>query len=179
MNTVTNDHGTYWIDSVRIKYGSNFRNFSGVRTDYNNEGNRHVYLFLSDEQAEYLSNEGFNVKVYIPKDKDTKEPLPNHDPEPYLDAKVNFDSFRPLNLHMVSPKNDVLVTKDNAGELDQASIAYADVGIRGSHWEKNGRSGISAYINQGNFFIEESRLDMSREAYQRNLGYGQDEESPF
>ena len=108
------------------------RNFSGRREEYNEKGERYFKVVIPDAQlAQDLAEEGWNIKVWVPKDPDA---TPVH----HLQVFVRFDRFPPK-VHMIT-----------------GDIKNVDITINPSRWEKHNRSGIKAYLKEGYFVIEES-----------------------
>ena len=125
------------------------RNFSGRREEYNERGERYFKVVIPDAQlAQELAEEGWNIKVWVPKDPDA---TPVH----HLQVFVRFDRFPPK-VHMITGDKDKLLGEDLIANLDGADIKAVDITINPSRWEKNRRSGIKAYLKEGYFVIEES-----------------------
>lgn len=122
------------IEGARIM----FRNFSGKADKYNPAGRRTFCVILSDEMAEDLSLNGWNVKYLQPK-SDEDSPLP------YLSVKVNYANIPPK-IYMVTKRNKTLLDENSVCALDYAEIDNVDIVITGSNYDVNGKTGISAYV---------------------------------
>ena len=107
MNLVIAPNGVLQIDGARIT----FRNFAGVGTMYNREGDRNFSLIIEDEETkDALVALGWNVKI-----KDTREP--GDTPFMHLPVKIKFNERGP---------RVVLVTNGNMNELNEETIACLD-----------------------------------------------------
>ena len=125
------------------------RNFSGRRDEYNDKGERYFKVVIPDAQlAQELAEEGWNIKVWVPKD-------PDEAPVHHLQVFVRFDKFPPK-VNMITGNRGNLLGEENIANLDRADIKTIDIIINPSRWEKNKRSGIKAYLKEGFFVIEES-----------------------
>lgn len=125
------------------------RNFSGRSGEYNEKGERYFKVVIPDAQlAQELAEEGWNIKVWVPKDPDA---TPVH----HLQVFVRFDIYPPK-VHMITGDRGNLLGEDEIANLDGADIKNVDITINPSRWEKNRRSGIKAYLKEGYFVIEES-----------------------
>lgn len=135
-----------------------YKNFSGRPSDYNRDGERNVTLILpSEEMANMLTENGFNVKVRPPRDEyDT--------PLFTLALKVAFsqnpeESYKNPKIYIVHPGEEgVLLTAETVGSLDYARILNADVKIRGWNWSRSGRSGVAAYLDSAYVTLEPDPL---------------------
>lgn len=119
-----------------------FRNFSGKRTRYNNEGNRNFCVFIDDPVIlQQLIDEKWNVKYTKPRDEaDT--------PRAFIRVSVAFDR-RPPHIFMVNPFDKSLTELDEetVSELDWADILHCDMTINPSHWVgEDGREGVKGYV---------------------------------
>ena len=147
------------IENAEIK----FQNFSGIEKQYNNEGERNFCVKIDDPAtAQRLKEDGWNVRVYIPRDPDSK-------PFSYIQVKVSYQPAR-LAPHIYVYNNNVAteLNEDTIGLLDNADIANVDVVIRPHEWDP-GR--IKAYVKEMHVTLEESAF---AHKYSRNSGYEND-----
>lgn len=128
------------IKDVMLGRGS-YRNFSGVKTEYNRAGNRVFSIFLPEETASILRDEGWNVK-FKPAKRD------DQDDRWQLDISVGFDRYPPT-IKVISADGTVsYLSEENVGILDSADIEGADLEIRPYNWEVNGKTGTKAYLRE-------------------------------
>lgn len=118
-----------------------FRNFSGKVGRYNTSGKRTFVLVLTKEEADRLSEEGWNVKFLKPIEEGSE-------PTPYIPVtiKYNADSSRSPKIYMVTNKKKTLLTEETVGTLDYAEIANVDLVLSPYKWDLDGRTGVSAYL---------------------------------
>ena len=128
------------IDNAKVM----FRNFSGVASNYNQAVNRNFCVFLSDEVANKMEKEGWNIKWLR-----SREDEP---PQAMLSVKVNFGNYPPK-IFLVSDGNISKLTEENIKELDFAELAQVDLILRGYTWEVQGKTGIKAYLKEGYFVV--------------------------
>ena len=133
------------IENARI----GFRNFSGRGSVYNAEGQRNFCVFLDEELARDLSEDGWNVRW-------PKNMTEDNTRQPFLQVSVKFDPYPP-NINMITAsRGTVKLTEDSVGLLDDADIENVDIRIRPYHWTlKDGRSGIKAYVKDLYVTIQE------------------------
>lgn len=146
-----------------------FKNFGGNETMYNAKGDRNFAIALTDDFAEVLKADGWNVRY-------TRAKKEGDTPRPYLPVRVKFHNNedgsrrRNPNLFDVIYLNDYdengnqkyklrRFTEDTVDELDYSVIERADLVINGSSWERNGRSGIKAYLESGYFTLKDEKFD--------------------
>ena len=78
MNITFAPKGIVQVDDARIV----FRNFSGVGTKFNREGDRNFCMVIDDEQiADALAREGWNIKI---------KPAREEGDIPFMYLKVNI-----------------------------------------------------------------------------------------
>lgn len=128
------------LNNVRII----FRNFSGVRTQYNREGDRNFAVVLSDmpEEAQHLLDEGWNVKINPAREEGEKDFI-------FMSVKVNYRGYSKPRIYVERVGMDVeplKITEENIDMLDDIDIESVDVDIIPYDWTVNGRSGIAAYL---------------------------------
>ena len=123
------------IEDARIIY----RNFAGVGSKYNREGDRNFAVIIPNEEiCNELVENGWNVKIKPPRDEDDS-------PFMYLPVKVKFNSRGPA-AYVRSGKSVQRLTEETIGMLDEIHIASVDMDLRPYDWEVNGKTGRSAYL---------------------------------
>lgn len=135
MNICFAPRGILQIDDARIIY----RNFSGVGSKFNREGDRNFAVIIPDhEMAEELTKEGWNVKVKPPR---------NDDDEPfmYLPVKIKFNDRGP-NAYLATGVRMNRLDEESIACLDDIDILSVDMDIRPYDWNVNGKEGRTAYL---------------------------------
>ena len=162
---------TLIIDDARIIW----RNFSGVVSQYNRNGDRDFNLVIPNQEIadELLADvneygNSWNVKVKPPMDE-------GGDPLMYLKVNVRFNQYGPP-IYVVSNGVQREIGEDEVGMLDRMSIEKVDLDIRPYDWvimegTKNEKRGRTAYLQ-------------SLKVYQREVNYDRfairrGEETPF
>lgn len=122
------------IENAKIMW----RNFSGKAGDYNHEGDRNFCVLLEDDQANMLKTDGFNVKWLEPREEGDVR-------QAYLPVKVKFTK-RPPKIVLVSSSGKSFITEDDINILDWADIDHVDMVVNPYEWNRNGKTGITAYL---------------------------------
>ena len=119
-----------------------FKNFSGKKTEYNDEGNRNFGVLIDDDLAEALTIDGWNVKHRPPRPDD-----PEKHEQAWLPVKVKFGMYPPT-IVLITSKGKIKLDEETVGQLDWSRIKYAYMIIRPYNYPaRNGRpSGVSAYL---------------------------------
>ena len=128
------------IDNARIA----FRNFSGAEGKFNPAGNRNFAVFLPDDIAGQMKDDGWNVRWLNSR--------PDEDPQAMISVKLNFGNFPP-NINLVSDGKMTRLNEDNVNVLDFAELEQVDLILRGYTWNVSGKSGIKAYLKTGYFVL--------------------------
>ena len=141
--------GNLLIENARLI----FRNFAGEETQFNRKGNRNFGVIIDDpEEAEKLRNDGWNVKELKPRDD-------QEEVRHWIPVSVNFDSFAPPKIFMLTDRVRTELDEDLVGELDHAILKNVDLTLRPYNWEVNGKTGVKAYLKNLYATIEEDALD--------------------
>ena len=135
MNITFAPRGILQIDEAKIIY----RNFSGIGSKYNREGDRNFAVLIeTQEMADALIKEGWNVKIKPPRDEDDE-------PFMYLPVKVKFNDRGPA-VYLQTGRATNKLDEESVRCLDKIRVLSADLDIRPYDWEINGKSGRTAYL---------------------------------
>ena len=134
INVISN--GVLQIDGAKIIY----RNFAGIGSKFNREGDRNFSLLIEDEStANELIELGWNVKI--------KEPREVGDtPFMHLPVKVKFNERGPKAYLYAGGPKAVELDEESIACLDDVDIMTVDLDIRPYDWEVNGKTGRTAYL---------------------------------
>lgn len=135
------------LEGVRLV----FRNFSGKEGRFNRKGDRNFAVILPDELVPVLEADGWPVNFLKPREE-------GDEPAAFMKVKVNY-SGRPPRVVMITSRGRVNLDEDAIETLDWAVIRNADLIIRPYHYDVNGKTGISCYLNSLYVTIEEDELE--------------------
>lgn len=127
------------IEGARI----GFRNFSGKEGKFNPAGRRNFCVFLEDELARTLEQDGWNVRWLQPRDEQDGK-------QGYLQVAVSYDNIPPK-IVMITSGGKTVLDDESVSLLDWAEIAEIDLIIRPYNWviqegTRNEKRGIKAYV---------------------------------
>lgn len=135
MNVTFAPRGILQIDDARIIY----RNFSGVGSKFNREGDRNFAIYIPDEDmAEELKERGWNVKIKPPRED-------GDDPFMFLPVKIKFNDRGP-SVYLVTGNKKTPLNENTVSCLDDIDILSVDLDIRPYDWEVNNKTGRTAYL---------------------------------
>ncbi len=125
-----------------------FRNFSGAPDRFSRSGysNGFFKVFLTEEQAKTLAEDGYSISRLSPMQDDPDDPG-----QPMIKIMVGLEHF-PEEIYRVTSTSKLALTSDTVKGLDHSEIANADIVCRPYHWEANGNRGKSAYLANGSYF---------------------------
>lgn len=146
--------GILQIEDARII----FRNFAGLGSKYNREGDRNFAVIIPDEEiADKLTEEGWNVKIKPPREE-------GDSPFMYLSVKIKFNHRGP-GIYVVAGEKVTRLNEDTIDMLDEIDIKSVDMDLRPYDWEVNGKTGRSAYLQALNVIQD---IDRFAARYQKN-----------
>ena len=135
MNITFAPRGILQIDDARIIY----RNFSGVGSKYNREGDRNFAVLIPNQDiANALVEDNWNVKIKPSREDDDI-------PFMYLPVKIKFSERGP-HIYLKTGKSLNRLDETTVSCLDDISILNVDLDIRPYDWEVNGKTGRTAYL---------------------------------
>lgn len=127
--------GILQFDNARIVY----RNFEGRKNEFNRAGDRNFSIVIpSEELAEELMNEGWNIKIKPPREEGSI-------PFMTLPVKVKFNDRGP-NVYLVTGDRMNRLDEDTIATLDGIDILSVSLDIRPFDWNVNGKDGRTAYL---------------------------------
>lgn len=151
MHVTFAPRGILQIDDAKIVY----RNFSGVASKYNREGDRNFAVVIEDQDiADALVNEGWNVKIKPPREDGDA-------PFMYLPVKVKFTDRGPT-VYLKTGNATNRLDEESINCLDNIDILAVDLDLRPYDWEVNGKMGRSAYLQS--IYVTQ-RVDRFAERY--------------
>ena len=140
---------TFMVEDAQII----FRNFAGKEGQYNAEGDRNFAVILTDELAEEMLADGWNVKFLQPREEEEGETE-----TPYIQVTVKFN-VRPPRVVMLTSRARTHLGEDEVEVLDWADMANVDLICRGYEWSVNGKTGTKAYLQSLFVTINEDYLE--------------------
>lgn len=122
------------IENARI----GFRNFSGKEGKFNPAGRRNFCVFIEQDLARKLENDGWNVRWLKPKEEEDES-------QGYLQVAVSYDNIPPK-LVLITSHGKTIMDDETVNILDWVEIKTVDLIIRPYNWDVNGKHGVKAYI---------------------------------
>lgn len=132
-----------------------FKNFGGEVTTYNQKGDRTFGLILTDELADSLTKDGWNVKRL----RDREDADEGWTPPYFLPVAVSFKVRAPTIVVITSTGRRYL-SEGDVSALDYADVINIDLLITPYSWEMNDKTGIKAYLKSMYVTIQEDPLEL-------------------
>lgn len=119
------------------------KNFAGKEKTYNPAGKRNFGVLLSDDMADDLLADGWNVKRFKPQPDDPEQYC-----QPWLSVNVKFEPYPPT-VVLINSRGKKRLTEDTVEMLDWTRFKYCDLVIRPYQYpampgRPNG--GVAAYL---------------------------------
>lgn len=139
---------TVMIEDARLV----FRNFSGIESMYNREGDRNFSVILDEKTAHEMSEDGWNVKTLKAREEDAEE-------QPYIQVSVGYKG-RPPRVVMITSRGRSDLGEDEVELLDWVDILKADLIVRPYTWAVGEKTGVKAYLKSIYVTIDEDPLEL-------------------
>lgn len=141
--------GNLTMENVRI----GFRNFEGKEGPYNREGDRNFVVFLDNDLAIAMQEDGWNIKRLKKRDDDD----PDEAPQAYVQVSVSY-KIRPPVVVLIGSRGRTNLPEELVNILDFTEMANVDLIINPYQWAVNGKTGIKAYLRSIYVTVQEDEL---------------------
>lgn len=138
---------TFMIEGARLIH----KNFSGREGPYNQVGERGFSVVITDDLAEKLVADDWNVKWPKPDEEGVIGP-------PFVPVAIRFD-IRPPRIVMITTTARTNLGEETVEVLDWADFETVDLICRGYEWNVNGKTGVKAYCKTLFVTIAEDALE--------------------
>lgn len=128
-----------------------FRNFSGKKKRFNDEGKRNFSVLLDAETAEQLAKDGWNVKWLKARSDD--EP-----PQAHMKINVHYGKGRPPRVVLIGSRGRTTLSEDMVEMADWVDIRHVDLMFRPYKYDEE--ANVTAYLQSIYIVVEESFLDI-------------------
>lgn len=118
------------------------RNFAGLKTEFNAEGDRNFGVLLDDDLAARLSQDGWKIKYFNPRPDD-----PEQRRQAWLKVKVKFGKIPPI-CNLITTRGRTRLDENTVGQLDFARYKTVDLIIRPYNYPETNFApgGVAAYL---------------------------------
>jgi hypothetical protein len=129
-----------------------FKNFTGEKRQYNNEGNRNFSIMMREEDALNMKSAGWNIKALKMHEDDDEQLY-------HIKVAVSYAN-QPPQIWLVTGKGShrTLLSEGLIGMLDRLDSVKIDLVISAFDWEVNGNTGRKAYLQSLYFHQYEDEL---------------------
>lgn len=131
-----------------------WRNFTGEKGAYNNEGDYGFTVFLPESLYYEMQEAGWYVKH--------KEQYAGDEREFQIDVAFSYDNYPPAITMISHDGAAVIMNKDNIALLQTADFERCDLVIRPYNWKNaRGESGVKAYVDTMTVWVKAPRRSVS------------------
>lgn len=118
------------------------RNFAGVVSDKNKNGERNFGVILDEATAQRLEAIGWKIKRFNPRPDD-----PDQYAQPWLKIKVKFGKYPPI-ANIITSRGRTRLDENTIGMIDTCRIKNVDLIVRPYNYPETnfGPAGVSAYM---------------------------------
>lgn len=128
-------------------------NFEGREEQFNREGDRYFNVELTEDQANSLILQGWNVKTWKNREAPDDEP-----PVYFLKVAVSY-KVRPPRVVLITSNGRTPLDEETCDMLDWMELEFVDVTINGYNWNVSGRNGKKAYLKTIMAIVREDPLE--------------------
>lgn len=126
------------IENTRFIFRTNFSG-DPERDTFGSDARRANIIIPDVEQAQYLIDQGFNVKETKPRPGEEEDFQPTY----FVAIGVNYDSNWPPKIWLVSgDAENVLLDEESVGSIDMIQVRNVDVVLNPYHNERTGRKSL-------------------------------------
>lgn len=139
------------------------RNFSGVKDDFNERGNRQVLIVVGKQHAYDLGFDSVTDMFNALKADDWKVKRfnatdENNDPDMYFPATAVYYDRDKSSIFMKTGRNSRLLTEQTVGLLDSADIENTDVILSKHYYDSHGKQGYNVRIKSMEVTVIEDEI---------------------
>lgn len=129
-----------------------FKNFTGEKRIYNNEGARNFSVMMDEQTAIEQMQAGWNIKQLKMREDDEEQLY-------HMKVKVAF-GHQPPRIWLVSSGGRTMLGETLVGMLDKLDSVKIDLVVSAYDWEVNGNKGRTAYLQSLFFHMYEDELEL-------------------
>lgn len=135
-----------------------YKNFTGEKRQYNNEGNRNFSIMLDEQQTMDLQRsiskygDTWNIKPMKRREEDEEQLY-------HMKVAVAFGKMPPR-CWLVSSAGRTMLGESLIGMFDKLESIRVDLVVAAYDWEMNGNTGRKAYLQSIFFHMYEDELEL-------------------
>lgn len=151
-----------WIDDLEIENANikwSWSNFDGRPDSFDSEGGkRYFVVILPGPEAVRLRDLGWSIKENDPYEE-------GDEPEFTMKVYISY-RFDPPGVYLIKNGRKIRAEESDVSDIRRDVCENIDLVISPKPWEKNGRSGVSAYVKELYASIRVSRFGQKYEDYE-------------